>query len=583
VTGNSPSGIGARVAPLVAALLAASCTGQISRASAGAGVGPTGTATTGEGGASSTGAGGSTAAAGTSAPAVEMPSPRLLRQLNLAEYRATVTDLLHLTNVDVSAVPPDVSVDGFTTNVTGLFVSDTSMDAYNTTAAALGDRAVAESFAALVPCATQDMACAGTFVDAFGLKAFRRPLAADEHARYLALFDSSLTGGDFKAGVGLVVKAMLVSPYFLFRSELGTDMGGGTFKLTPYETATALAYTYWGTMPDDALFASAKSGALASKAEIEAQARRLLADPRGRGRVASFFYEWMESARAYVATKDTGKYPAFTKANANNAIVSAMRDEEDAFITNVVFDSTKKWGELFTAGYTFANDALAGYYGLPLPGSATAKKVMIPAGDQRGGLLTLGMFLVGHGRTDQSSPTQRGHMIRASMLCSDVPPPPPDVNTNVTMAPAGTTGRDQIQALTGSGVCNGCHSLMNPIGFGLERFDSTGAERTLDNGQPVDATGVINGFQSATGAPLTFDGARELSAILAASDDARRCFAGNYHRYTRGFAAKGVDAGAVQKLQQTFLTQNLDLPELFVQVALQDSFVLRRSADVVAR
>jgi hypothetical protein len=487
--------------------------------------------------------------------------------------------------VNTSAIPPDVSVDGFTTNVTGLFVSDTSIDAYNTVGGALGDRAVAESFSALVPCATQDAACAGTFVDSFGGKAFRRPLAADEKTRYLALFDASLTGGDFKTGVGLVIKAMLVSPNFLFRSELGADRGDGTFKLTPHEIATALSYTYWGTMPDDALFASARSGALANKAELEIQARRLLADPRGRGRVASFFYEWMESSRAYVATKDAGKYPAFTKAQGgSNAIVSAMRDEEDAFIGNVVFDSTKKWSELFTADYTFANDVLAGYYGLPLPGSATTpRKVPLGPNAHRGGLLTLGMFLVGHGRTDQSSPTQRGHMIRASMLCSDVPPPPPDVNTNVTMAPAGLTGRDQIQALTGSGTCNGCHTLMNPIGFGLESFDSAGAERTLDNGQPIDATGVINGFTSKTGAPLTFNGPRELSAILAGSDDARRCFAGNYHRYVRGYAARGVDAAAVDKLAQAFLTQDLALPELFVQVALQDSFVLRRTADVVPR
>jgi hypothetical protein len=558
--------------------LVAACTGHITGPVSG--LGPGGPASPGGGASAMSTAG---ADGGATALGTEVPSPRLLRQLTLAEYTNTVTDLLHLTSPDTSAVPPDVSVDGFTTNVTGLFVSDTSMDAYNTTALALGDRAVAESFAALVPCATQDATCASAFVDAFGLRAFRRPLAADEHARYLALFDPSLTGGDFKQGVGVVIKAMLVSPYFLFRSELGADQGNGTFKLTPYETATALSYAYWGTMPDDALFASAASGALANKSEIETQARRLLADPRGRARVASFFYEWMESARAYVATKDSGKYPTFVQANANNALVDAMRDEEDAFVGNVVFDSTRKWDELFTAGYTFANDALATYYGLTAPGSATAQQVLIPAGDQRGGLLTLGMFLVGHGRTDESSPTQRGHMIRASMLCSDVPPPPPNVNTNVTTAAAGQTGRDQIQALTGSGVCNGCHSLMNPIGFGLERFDSTGAERTLDNGQPVDATGVINGFTSPSGAPLTFDGARQLSQILATSDDARKCFAGNYHRYTRGFAATGDDAVAVTNLEQAFLTQNLDLPELFVQVALQDSFVLRRSADQVER
>src|SRR5579863_5959971 len=234
-----------------------------------------------------------TSAGGATAPPVESPSPRLLRQLTLAEYGNTVSDLLHLTNVDTSAIPPDVAVDGFTTNVTGLFVDDNAMDAYNSTAMALSGRAVAESLAALVPCTTQDTTCAGTFVDTFGLRAFRRPLSADEHTRYAALFDPSLTGGTFNTGVGLVIKAMLVSPYFLFRSELGTDMGNGTFQLTPYETATALSYMYWGTMPDDALFASAQSGALANKTEIETQARRLLADPRGRTGIASFFYEWM--------------------------------------------------------------------------------------------------------------------------------------------------------------------------------------------------------------------------------------------------------------------------------------------------
>jgi Protein of unknown function (DUF1592)/Protein of unknown function (DUF1588)/Protein of unknown function (DUF1595)/Protein of unknown function (DUF1587)/Protein of unknown function (DUF1585) len=568
---------GNTVRALLALLLTFGCTGRIS------GVGRAPAASSGAAGTTAVGGAGTTGTG--TAPAVESPSPRLLRQLTLSEYQNTVQDLLRVANVDTSAIPPDVTVDGFTTNVTGAFVSETAMDAYNTVASALGDRAVAEAYATLVPCTTQDAACAGTFVTAFGSRAFRRPLTSDEKARYLGFFDASLTGGDFKTGVGLVVKAMLVSPYFLFRSELGTAMGQDTFHLTPYETATSLAYTFWGTMPDDKLFASAASGALANKAELEAQARRLLADPRGRVRITSFFYEWMESPRAYVATKDPGTYPAFSKAQgANNAVVDAMRAEEDAFIGNVVFDSTKKFGELFAADYTFANDKLATYYGLAAPGSATTPlKVTLGAGAQRGGLLTLGMFLVGHGRTDESSPTQRGHMIRANMLCSDVPPPPPNVNTNITTMAAGQTGRDQIQALTGSGVCATCHTLMNPIGFGLEGFDSAGAQRTLDNGQPVDTTGVINGFTSSTGAPLTFDGPRELSNILAQSQDARRCFAASFHRYARGYAAKGVDLGAVQLLQQDFLANDLDLPELFVRVALQDSFVLRRSAEVIER
>jgi hypothetical protein len=530
-------------------------------------------------------AGSGAGTAGSAAPAVESPSPRLLRQLTLGEYQSTVKDLLHLTSVDTSAIPPDVSVDGFTTNVTGAFVSDASMDAYATVAASLATKAVAQSYAALVPCTTQDTACATTFIDAFGTRAFRRPLDADEKARYAKLFDATVTGGDFKTGVGLVVQAMLTSPYFLFRSELGTDMGGGVFRLTPWETAASLSYTFWGTMPDDALFASARSGALANRTEIETQARRLLADPRGRARIASFFYEWMESPRAYVATPDMGTYPAlFKEAGGFQAVVDAMRAEEDAFVTSVVFDGSKTFQELFTANYVFANDRLASFYGLPAPGSATVpKKVMLPAGANRGGLLTLGMFLLGHARTNESSPTQRGHMIRASLLCSDVPPPPPDVDATFHPGTPGKTARQQIEALTGTGSCAGCHNLMNPIGYGLEGFGGDGAERTTDNGEPVDTTGVINGFKSKTGAALTFSGPRELSSILANSDEARRCLAANFHRFTRGFAAKGLDAGAVQKLGDEFVTQGLDLPELFVRVALQDSFVTRRTAEVVPR
>jgi len=291
----------------------------------------------------------------------------------------------------------------------------------------------------------------------------------------------------------------------------------------------------------------------------------------------------MESPRAYVATKDMGTYPSlFSAPGGMSAIVNSMRAEEDAFISHAVFESTKKFEELFTADYTFVNDRLASFYGLRPPGTGeTAVKVSLAPGASRGGLLTLGMFLLGHARTNQSSPTQRGHMIRANLLCSDVPPPPPNVDPTVQPGTPGKTGREQIEALTSSGVCASCHSLMNPIGFGLEGFDGAAQQRTMDNGEPVDATGVINGFTSASGAPLRFNGAKELSAILAASDAARRCFVANYYRYTRGFAPKGVDLGAVNELEQAYVRGDLDLPDLFVRVSLQDSFTLRRSAEVV--
>jgi hypothetical protein len=570
------------VPALLATVALAACTGEIGSPHGqptGGGEGTSGPGGVTTGGSSTGGSGGPTTGGtgGGSMPLDEVPSPRILRQLTLGEYQATIADLLHISNPDTTAIPPDVLVDGFTTNAAGIFVDQPHMDAYSSVGGSLADRAVNEAYASLVSCATQDNACAGQFVDQFGLRAFRRPLTSDEHTRYAALFDPTLTGGTFKTGVALAIKSMLISPNFLFRSELGSDDGKGNFALTPFEIATALSYSYWGTMPDDQLFAAAQAGELATKTQIEAQVRRLLADARGRDRVAHFFYEWLEAPRAYVATKDMGTYPQlFAAAGGESAIVDAMRAEEDAFITHVVFDSTKKFSELFTADYTFANDELAAYYGLPAPGTGTTAAKVSLAGSSRGGILTTGMFLLGHARTNQSSPTQRGHMIRANMLCSDVPPPPPNVDPTVQPGTPGKTGREQIEALTGSGICASCHGLMNPIGFGLENFDGAAQFRTLDGGETVDATGAINGFGPT---PITFNGPKELASILAKNDTARSCLASNYYRYTRGFLPRDVDLGAVDKLAQDFVKGDLELPDLFVNVALQDSFTMRRSAE----
>jgi hypothetical protein len=583
----------------LAAVAVAGCTGTI-----GSGGGPGGGGTVGSGGGGMVGSGGGngfgvssnngggSGGGPASADCVETPSPRLLRQLTLSEYTNTVTDLLHVTNPDTTNIPADIAVRDFTNNVTGAFVDDSHMSAYHSVGSALATRAINESYTAIVPCQTQDTACATTFVNSFGLRAFRRPLAADETARYVALFDTSLTGGAFKTGVGLAINAMLISPSFLFRSELGNDMGQGKYVLTPYEIATALSYTYWGTMPDAALFASAQSGALANKTEIQAQAARLLADPRGHAQVANFFYQWLESPRAYVATKDPATYPQFTTPSVAAGIVNAMRGEEDAFIKNVVFDSTKSFGELFTANYTFVNDTLAAYYGLPLPGTGvTFTKVPIPSGSDRGGLLTLGMFLFGHARTNESSPTQRGHLIRANFFCQDIPPPPPGVNPVVTAGTPGKTAREQILALTSTGICVSCHSLQDPIGFGLEDFGGDALQRTMDNGEAVDRSGTINQLASHPSGPITFNGAKELAQIIATSDQAKACLPTNLYRYARGFDAQAqvdstgtsVDACAMQKLGQSFVKGDVGIPDLFLQVALQDSFIARRSAEVVAR
>jgi hypothetical protein len=564
-----------RTALFCASLVLAGCTGQIAGAATGSGGAPAAAVDPG----AVAGIGAGAPASGGIQPASEVPSPRFIRQLTLSEYNNTVSDLLYLKNPDTTRIPPDVPLKGFTTNVAAAFVSETHLDAYVAVGISLADRAIQESFQKLVPCQTQDTACAGQFVDSFGLRAFRRPLGADEKARYLGFFQPNLTGGDFKQGLSLVISAMLASPHFLFRSELGEDSGGGQFKLSPYEVAAALSYTYWGTTPDDALLASAARGDLAKPVEVEAQVRRLLADQRGRDHAGDFFFEWTESARAYVASKDLNAFPGRFKTSADvDAIVTAMKAEEDAFIGHVVFDSSRKFSELFSADYTFANDRLANYYGLPAPGTGdSTAKVPIGSTSARGGLLTLGMFLFGHARTDQSSPVQRGHMIRANFFCSDVPPPPPGVDATVKPGTPGKTGREQIEALTGAAPCSACHGLMNPVGFGLEAFGGAAEERTTDNGELVDTSGQLKGIPGL--ADVSFNGAKELSKLIANSPQAQACLASSYHRYARGFAATGDNAAAVANLSNEFVKDNLDLPELFLRVALQASFSQRRSVE----
>ena len=568
-----------RIGLLLAALAALGCTGELS--------GHNGNTTTG--GPGLTGGGGGSGGGGTTPQNVapdctdESPSPRVLRQLTRTEYGRTVADLLQLSNPDITTIPPDQPMRGFTNNVSVSFVDDQHLEAYSNVAAALAAQAVKDSYSKIVPCATEDNACAASFIDSFGLHAFRRPLTDPEKARYLALFEPTITGGQFKTGVELTIRSLLISPSFLFRSELGKDNGQGSFTLTPYEIASALSYLFWGTMPDAALFASAQSGALADKKEQETQARRLLADPRGRTEVAHFFYEWLESPRAYVAAKDQAAFPKlFTATDTLDKVKSAMREEQDNFVTHVVFDSTKKFDELFNATYTFANAELAAYYGLPAAGvGATTQKVDLGAGSARGGLLTLGMFLFGHARTTASSPTQRGHMIRANLLCNDIPPPPANVDTAIAPAMPGNTTRQQILSVTANGVCPSCHQLQDPIGFGLEGFDGAGVGRTMDNGEAVDASGTINGILGPNGEKLDFNGSRELSQVVAKNPKARGCFTTNYYRFARGFDAKGVDTCAVNKLRNDLVSSDIEIPELFVRLTQQDSFTKRRSAEVV--
>ena len=256
------------------------------------------------------------------------------------------------------------------------------------------------------------------FVRTFGLKAFRRPLTDSEVRQYSGLFlEEAGRTRNFYAGASMVVEAMLQSPHFLFRVERGARGPDAQFEI-----ASRLSYFLWDTMPSDDLLRAAERGELATGKQIEAAARRMLADPRARDAMEEFLTQWMRFDRVLDATRDRRRFREF------NAEVAAAMVEETRRLFNHLVWRDQNFMEFFTASYTFVNSSLARLYGLPAPDEEFAK-VEYPADSGRSGVLGHGSFLVLTSKPAETSPTARGLFVRNHFLAQEIPPPPAGVNT----------------------------------------------------------------------------------------------------------------------------------------------------------
>jgi Protein of unknown function (DUF1592)/Protein of unknown function (DUF1588)/Protein of unknown function (DUF1595)/Protein of unknown function (DUF1585)/Protein of unknown function (DUF1587) len=499
----------------------------------------------------------------------EAPGPRLLRLLTPREYQNTLQALLYTSQIDGSSLPLPPRVRGYDNNAGASVVTSRHLDEYLNATDKLIDKAINEQRGQLLPCQSKDASCARMFATKFGLRAFRRPLSDEEVERYAAMFDPSLTDGKFETGLKLAISSMLISPHFLYRSEVGEERDGN-FELTPYEVASALSYLYWGTMPDQALFDAAAKDELRSKDQLEAQARRLLNDQKAKDQLGAFSLQWLGSDGVLAAFKDKAIYPAF-----NDSLRKAMVEEQQRFINDLALTRDGKFEELFRADYVYANGELARFYGLD-GSSNDYSKVAVTPESERGGLLGLGAVLTAHAHSNESSPVKRGKFVRDRLLCQDLPPPPANLDTTPPGLDPKLTTRARFAKHTASSACASCHQLIDGVGFGFEGFDGIGAQRALENGLPVDESGTLvgrEGLSEKTSEPFT--GIRELSELLADSASAQSCFALQYYRFARGYEETEQDACSLDKLRQRFEDSSLTVKELLVNLALLDSFTLR--------
>ncbi len=386
---------------------------------------------------------------------------------------------------------------------------------------------------------------AAAWIATFGRRAYRRPLTGDEVARYVALFDQGddldVDGVDpFVAGVRIVLEAMLQSPHFVYRVELGgTPNAEGLLPLTPYEIATKLSYTLWNTMPDDALLDAAGSGDLDDAAEVGAAVDGLLGSERARATLTSFLDQIFQAELFETVEKSPSAYPEWSDQYGRD-----MREELTRFADKVMFVDDAGLEELLLSRTTFVNARLAAIYGLP--GDFAADEfVEVELDERRAGLLTLAGFLSWKGTLTQTPDSiLRGVFVNRRILCTDLPPPP-DAAMGAELGDE-NTNRQKVEALTGEGTCGeSCHAgYINPVGFAYEEFDSIGAFRTEDAGEPIDATGTFpfeDGEQS-------YDGAVEFAELVAQSAEAHRCWSQHWVEFTFGRRVADEDDGLIEHL-----------------------------------
>ncbi|MDZ4697890.1 MAG: DUF1592 domain-containing protein [Deltaproteobacteria bacterium] len=477
------------------------------------------------------------------------PGAAALRRLSHIEYDNTVRDLLSTT----SKPARDFIADGisgdyrFRNRIDRQLVGASLAAQYFEAAFALATEAVDKRIDSLVPCpaAARDDACASKFIDAFGKRAFRRPLDVVDKSTLLATFLDGRAGADFKSGIKVVIATILQSPQFLYRVEV--DTGVALVSPDDWEMASRLSYLLWQSMPDNELFDAAAAGKLKTREQISLQVTRLTADPRSRATVATFHEQWLGLDTLDRLDKDVAAFPGF-----DGEIAPRMREEARRLVEHVAFEDDGRPETLLTAPYTFSDDKLGRLYGLRgLVGEGFQKVEASAMGRrQQAGILTLGGVLATHASRTQTSPVQRGKFVRDALLCEQPPPPPDNVDTTLDKPKANETTRERLDRHSQNPSCRGCHRMLDPIGFGLENFDAVGAWRDTDSGAVVDATGEIFGTD-VTGA---FHGPVELAQRLAGSQQVRRCMAEQWFRFAFGRQSTDEDECTLRELTQRLNT-----------------------------
>lgn len=432
------------------------------------------------------------------------------------------------------------------------------------TAEAIAAAAVTPArLAALLPCdaAQPTDACATQLIERLGLRAFRRPLGPEGSAALRKLFDAGKAAGGFTTGVEWLLVGIFQAPDFLYQlaPRAGNAGASGVVPLDDYTVASRLSLFLWSSGPDAELLAAASKRALGTPAAVEAQVRRMLADPRAARMREDYYASWLKLDGLATVAREA---PEFTPAVATALARSAMEGIHD------VYQKGGRVETLLGTATVFADAALARLYGLPAPpATATGLAPAQGSAQQRRGLITHPALLALLAHPDGSDPIKRGVFVTEALLCKPLPDPAPNIPDLPAPRP-GLSTRQRLEQHRSAPVCASCHQLFDPVGLALENYDSIGRHRTTDQNVAIDSSAEVQLDSDLDG---KYDNGLALLARFPTSTTVRDCMVQHWLEYALRRDLIGADSCAADGIKERFRARG-DLGELLTAIATSDPF-----------
>lgn len=411
--------------------------------------------------------------------------------------------------------------------------------------------------------------CARDILQRFADRAWRRPADPEAMARLLAMMEEQIAAGDSREeALQTAMTAVLVSPRFVYRPETTVAEGADdAARLDQWEIASRLSYFLWSSMPDQELFDLAAAGELSTPEVLDAQVRRMLADPRAESLVENFAGQWLYIRAVESVRPDPAVFPAFTD-SLREAMVAEMQHFFRQFIAAEI-----PLTELLTSDAVFVNAELADFYGISGSFGETFERVIDPSG-KRGGLLAQAGILTALSYPHRTSPVRRGKWVLGQLLCQEPAPPPAGVEG---LPETGETGdlslRERMEIHRSDPGCAACHLSMDPIGLGLENFNAIGLWRDEDSSGRIDASGVLPG-------ELAFVGHEDLASIIAEDPAFHRCVTRQLVTYALGRGLSTADTPWLRDIRVDYIDAGASFADLASAIVRSDIFLSRGAAAV---